>query len=59
RGLKGPRTGFVNLESLSDEELEELEKTFEKLRKNNSLSIKKMADEIAQEGDERESKQQR
>lgn len=31
RGVKGARTGLVNLETLSDEELEELHKEFERL----------------------------
>jgi len=33
KGVKGARTGFVNLEQLSDEELEQLQQDFEKLRK--------------------------
>jgi low affinity Fe/Cu permease len=32
RGVKGARTGLVNLEELSDEELEALHKEFERLR---------------------------
>ena len=31
RGVKGARTGLVNLETLSDEELEQLQKEFERL----------------------------
>ena len=35
RGVKGARTGLVNLEELSDEELEELHKEFERLHREN------------------------
>jgi low affinity Fe/Cu permease len=34
KGVKGARTGFVNLEQLSDEELERLQKEFAKLQQN-------------------------
>jgi low affinity Fe/Cu permease len=34
KGVKGARTGFVNLEELSDEELERLQEEFAKLQKN-------------------------
>jgi low affinity Fe/Cu permease len=33
KGVKGARTGFVDLEELSDEELERLQEEFSKLRK--------------------------
>jgi len=33
KGVKGARTGFVNLEELSDKELERLQQEFAKLRK--------------------------
>jgi len=33
KGVKGARTGFVNLEELSDKELEQLQQEFAKLRK--------------------------
>jgi low affinity Fe/Cu permease len=32
RGVRGARTGLVDLENLSDEELEQLQKQFERLR---------------------------
>ena len=32
KGVKGARTGLVDLESLSDQELEELQKEFQRLR---------------------------
>ena len=49
-GLKGPHTGFVDLEEMSDEELEELETTFRKLRTSKGLSVKEFAEEIEREG---------
>jgi low affinity Fe/Cu permease len=49
-GLRGPHTGFVDLEDLSDEELEELEKTFRKLRASKGISVKEFALEIEREG---------
>jgi low affinity Fe/Cu permease len=36
KGVKGARTGLVNLEKLSDEELEDLQKEFDKLRAEHS-----------------------
>ena len=35
KGVKGARTGMVNLEDLSDEELEKLHKEFERLHREN------------------------
>ena len=35
KGVKGARTGLVNLENLSDEELERLHKEFERLHRDN------------------------
>ena len=35
RGVTGARTGLVNLEALSDEDLEQLQREFEKLRQRN------------------------
>jgi low affinity Fe/Cu permease len=35
KGVKGARTGLVNLEELSDEELEKLHKEFERLHREN------------------------
>jgi len=32
RGVEGARTGFVNLDSMSDDELEEVQKEFSRLR---------------------------
>lgn len=38
RGVKGARTGLVNLEALSDEELEKLHKEFERLHHHENHS---------------------
>src|SRR5215510_3665390 len=35
KGVKGARTGLVNLENLTDEELERLHKEFERLHRDN------------------------
>lgn len=35
RGVQGARTGLVNLEELSDQELEELHKEFERIHRDN------------------------
>ena len=44
RGVKGARTGLVNLESLTDEQLDELQREFEKLqRKKNTAREQKAA----------------
>jgi low affinity Fe/Cu permease len=50
-GLKGPHTGLVDLEDLSDEELKELELAFRQLRKRKGLSIKEFVEEVNREGD--------
>jgi low affinity Fe/Cu permease len=41
RGVAGARTNFVNLESLSDEELEKLQHEFERLSKKVNMKRKK------------------
>jgi low affinity Fe/Cu permease len=41
RGVRGARTGLVNLESLTDEELDQLQKEFEKLCVKNPKRIGK------------------
>ena len=50
RGVKGARTGLVNLEQLSDDDLERLQKEFERLHRSvNRVELKqdKREDEIA------------
>ena len=37
RGVKGARTGMVNLEELSDDQLEQLHKEFERLHRENPM----------------------
>src|SRR5438876_3154196 len=39
RGVQGARTGLVALEELSDSELDELQRQFERLRKRKSASV--------------------
>jgi low affinity Fe/Cu permease len=39
RGLKGARTGFVSLEKMTDEELDQLEQEFERLRSKYALLV--------------------
>jgi low affinity Fe/Cu permease len=48
-GLKGPHTGLVDLENLSDEELKKLEEAFKKLRKQYGLSVTDFVKKIEQE----------
>src|SRR5581483_3854692 len=38
RAIEGARTGLVNLESLSDEDLDQLQREFERLGKRNKLA---------------------
>ena len=55
-GLRGPHTGFVDLEEMSDEELEELEEAFRRLRQMKGLSVKEFVKEVEQEGKGRKPK---
>jgi low affinity Fe/Cu permease len=48
-GLKGPHTGLVNLENLSDEELGKLQEAFTRLRRQYGLSVEDFVKEIEQE----------
>ena len=54
RGVKGARTGLVDLEDLSDEELERLQKEFKRLREDQPGAKDEMMDEISKEIEERE-----
>jgi low affinity Fe/Cu permease len=40
KGVEGARTGLVNLEKLSDEELQALQEEFDKLRAEHSESLR-------------------
>jgi len=44
KGVKGARTGMVHIESLSDEELNRLQKQFERLHKHAGKMIEKAED---------------
>lgn len=55
-GLRGPHTGFVDLEDMSDEELEDLEEAFRRLREKKGLSVKEFVKEVEQEGKGRKPK---
>lgn len=54
RGVKGARTGLVNLESLTDEELAQLQKEFERLRDRHNDKIQNVVEAIEEEEQERE-----
>jgi low affinity Fe/Cu permease len=54
RGVKGARTGLVNLESLTDEELAQLQKEFEKLSDRHNNKIQNVVEAIEKEEQERE-----
>jgi len=43
RGVQGARTGLVNLEELSDEDLDRLQREFEKLRQRGGMTKNKEA----------------
>ncbi|HXT62301.1 MAG TPA: low affinity iron permease family protein [Pyrinomonadaceae bacterium] len=51
KGVKGARTGFVNLEQMSDAELEALQKEFERLRVRTNHKDKKEAAKLENEVD--------
>ncbi len=53
RGVKGARTGLVNLESLTDEELARLQKEFEKLGERHNDKIQNVVEAIEEEEQER------
>ena len=55
-GLRGPHTGFVDLEEMTDDELAALEKAFRRLREKKGLSVKEFIEEIEQEGKGRKPK---
>jgi low affinity Fe/Cu permease len=53
RGVKGARTGLVNLESLTDEELARLQKEFEKLGERHNDKIQNVVEAIEEEEQEK------
>jgi low affinity Fe/Cu permease len=52
RGVKGARTGMVDLEDASDEELAELQKEFERIRKQRGTSSEPADEEAAEPSEE-------
>jgi low affinity Fe/Cu permease len=48
RAVKGARTGLVNLEDLSDEDLAELQRSFQRLRERHSHVIEKVREKAEQ-----------
>jgi low affinity Fe/Cu permease len=48
KGVKGARTSMVNLEQLSDEDLEQLQKEFERIHRNESNDIEEVKTERQQ-----------
>jgi low affinity Fe/Cu permease len=54
RGVKGARTGLVDLENLSDEELAHLQKEFERLRERHNNKLHNVVEAIEEEEQERE-----
>lgn len=54
RGVKGARTGLVDLENLSDEELARLQKEFERLRERHNNKVRDIVETIEEEEQERE-----
>jgi low affinity Fe/Cu permease len=53
RAVEGARTGLVDLESLSDEELQRLQEAFQRLRKQENEQIDEICEEVAEEKTER------
>src|SRR5579885_1973180 len=56
RGVQGARTGLVDLEDLSDEELARLQKEFERLRERHNNKVRDIVETIEEEEQEREHK---
>jgi low affinity Fe/Cu permease len=54
RAVEGARTGLVDLESMSDEELQQLQEAFQRLRKQENEQIEEICEEVAEEQTERE-----
>ncbi len=54
RVVKGARTGLVDLENLSDEELARLQKEFERLRERHNNKVRDIVETIEEEEQERE-----
>src|SRR2546426_7834313 len=57
RGVKGARTGLVDLEELTDEELKRLQEEFKRLRERHGDEVRNGVEEGEEELDERETEQ--
>ena len=53
RGVEGARTGMVDLEDLSDEELKKLQEQFQRLREKNATLVEEDIESVAEERKER------
>lgn len=53
RGTKGTRTGLVNLEQLSDEDLAHLQEEFKRLSERHGASLEKALEDLGEELEER------
>jgi low affinity Fe/Cu permease len=58
RAVKGARTGLVDLEDMSDEELEKLQKEFERLRKQEGVNLQAAVENVGEELQERTKQRQ-
>jgi low affinity Fe/Cu permease len=54
RAVQGARNSLVDLEDLSDEELKQLQKAFQRLRNQQSEAVQDICGELSQEQEERE-----
>jgi low affinity Fe/Cu permease len=57
RGVKGARTGLVDLEDLSDDELKQLQEEFKRLHESHSKELQGKIEEVEDELEEREAGQ--
>jgi len=53
RAVEGARNGLVDLESMSDEELKQLQAAFQRLRERQTEQLEEICEEVAQEQQER------
>ncbi len=58
RAMKGARTALVDLEDMSDEELEKLQKEFVRLRKEHGADLEEAVEDVEEELEERKSEKQ-
>jgi len=54
RGVKGARTGLVDLEDLTDEELKQLQDEFQRLRERHGDEVRNGVEAVEEELDQRE-----